>query len=357
MEYFIFISFFATFTLINLYLKDNAVIKIIYYFLILLVAFFIGLRGIEDEYTRLYVRVPSLMSFFSQLDPVGVEKGYLFALICSILKTFGCSSQSLLLVFALTSVTIHAVYYRKFTKYYILAFLVYMSHEMYFHEWSGIRMGLASALIMPMIYCLVNEKKKSFYCLLLISIFIQYVAILSIILNWLRNKIKTKYLVLGLILSVIISYSGFFKESMLFFSNLGLLPKIIQGYVHWDVYSYDIGIFHLKTFQQIIVLTFSIYVTHRFHEHPSPYFNLIFNTYYISTILFIVFSDIAIFATRIAAHFYVVEPIMLAYLARFFVQKKLYSVIVINGAIIIAAINYILRPRLPSYNMFLINPF
>ena len=77
---------------------------------------------------------------------------FLFALIVAILKSFELSSQSLFILFCFLSIFLNAIYIRKFTDFYYLAFLFYISHGLIFKEWIGLRMGLASAMVLPIIY-------------------------------------------------------------------------------------------------------------------------------------------------------------------------------------------------------------
>ena len=100
MEYFLFVVFFSFFVLLSIVEKEKVEGRGIYYILAFFVALLVGLRGIEDEYTRLFIRVPELTGFFRGVNEIAVEKGYLFALICSTLKSLGFNSQALLFVFA-----------------------------------------------------------------------------------------------------------------------------------------------------------------------------------------------------------------------------------------------------------------
>lgn len=352
MEYFSFIVFFSFLVLISLLAKDEPATRIGYYFIAVVVALFVGLRGILDEYTRLYVQVLPLSEFFTNIDLVGIQKGYLFAFLCSVLKTLGFGSQSLLLVFALSSVLIHAYYFRQFTSYYFLAFLIYLSHEIYFHDWVQIRAGLSSALMLPMIYCLVHRKKRGFYLLAIASFLIQYVGIMSLAMKWLQKEIKAKYLLIGLLGASTIALANVVGPLIKFFGEAGLLPEVVRVYTIWSLYNYDIGILHLKTVQELIIILAAIYLRTRCPSHPSPYFTLVFNIFYLGTFLAILFSDMRIFSTRFLGHFYVLEPVFLVMLSRYFVERKTYSFAIACMAVLVAFLNYISKGVLPPYEMF-----
>lgn len=351
MEYFVGLLLFAVFVLMSLFLKDHPFNRVVYYFLAFVVAFFIGMRGMLDEYSIIFRIIPPLSEFFDEVNLIALQKGFLFALICSVLQTLNLGSQSLLLLFAMTSVGLHAYYYRKFTPYYFLAFLIYMSHEIIFHEWVPIRAGLASALVLPMIYFIVQNRRRNFYLLVLLSTFIQYVAILSITLKFLNRKISSKYLVIALLLGILFAGFNGFSKTLTLFSQLGLLPGGIELYVESKSYGYDVGLGHAKTLQQVLLVFLALFLRRK-AEHPSPYFNVVLNTYWLSTMAYIVFSDLAIYATRIGGHFYVVEPILVVFLSRYFVEKKTYALGVMCGSLLIGFLNYVVRVQLDPYSMF-----
>lgn len=352
MEYFIFIACFAVLTVISLVVKDDPGKRIVYYTLVLFVAFITGLRGNTDEYTRFFSLVSYLPDFLTSIDVVAVQKGYFFTLLCSILKTMGFSAQSLFLVVALSSILIHAVYYRKLTKFYVLAFLIYLSHEIYFHEWVGIRMGLASAMVLPMIDLLVRNKKGRFYAVVLLSSQVHYVGILSLGLRWLCKEIKAKYMLWALAIASLIALTNVMGRGLVFLADAGVLPAFIGVYMRWQVYGYDIGLFHPKVLQQIFILLAVLYLKSRKTELPSPYFTLVLNTYFISTFLFILFSDIAILATRFSGHFNVVEPLLLTYLAYYFAEKRVFATVLVLMSLSIGYINYVHRNLIDSYYLY-----
>jgi len=157
------------------------------------------------------------------------------------------------------------------------------------------------------------------------------------------------------VFSIIIAYSDIVRLVLLYLSSFGLVPTFMSNYFGWESQAYDMGVFHVKTVQQVIVVLFSVYARKRMPSHPSPYFTIIFNVYYLSTLSFILFSDFAIFSTRIGGFFYTVEPIFIIYLARYLVQKRYFYVALASGAVFIAYINYVYRAKLPNYEMFVSN--
>ena len=353
MEYFIFVLFYSAFSFANVNKQKSSMASpLVFIFFAFIITFFIGLRGIEEEYTKLFIRFPEIFDLLSFSNPILWEKGYIFGIVSSTIRTFGGNSQALLLIFAFAAIFIHAVYYRKFTKYYFVAFLIYISHEMIYKEWSGIRLGLASALVLPCIYSLKHNKKGWFFFWVFMGAGIHYVGILSIFIYWLQKRKKTSHLLFLLIISVLLSQTGLIKGMLLYMSNTEILPRIIKLYLYSENYSYYLGISHPKILQQIVLLLIALYLQNNKVLHQLPYFTLIFNVYFLSTISYILLSETAIFSARIGAHFYSVEPILLIFLAQRFLQKRFYLSMLSIAALAVSYLNYVYRGLLPPYQMF-----
>ena len=201
----------------------------------------------------------------------------------------------------------------------------------------------------------MKNKKGQFLFWVFISAGIHYVGILSLLIYFIQKRQKTTHLYLYLIVSICVSQTGFIRESILYMCDTGMLPNIIKYYIISDIYGYNLGITHTKTIQQLIVLLFALYLQSNNKMYHLPYFTLIFNVYYLSTISYILLSEVAIFSTRIGAHFYSVEPILLVYLAQRFKQQKVYLVILLLTSLFVAYMNYVYRDIIPSYYMFINN--
>jgi hypothetical protein len=355
MQYFTFISGFFFLTLVFNSTKPIKEQVYIYYFIVIFVALAVGLRGNDDEYTRVYVMIPSLGDFFSGNYPVINEKGWVFGFISSFFKTLNFNSQSIFLFFSSTAVFLHAFFFRKYTKYYFLAFLLYLSHEIAFKEWNGLRMGFASALLLPMIYYLEQDKKIKFFILVIIATLVQYVAILSFLLYFFNRKIKPKYLLFGLLVSVLIAKFHIVYNLVWFLDSSNLTPNIVSSYLGYEAYVYDAGLTHAKTIQQIITLLVLIFLF-GYKINTSKIYNLLFHAYYLSTIFYITFSELALFAFRFGGHFYSVEPILLTYIVTTFKQRNIAANMIASISLIAAYLNYIVVGRVSPYDLFVNYP-
>ena len=78
----------------------------IYYIFIILVALAVGLRGNQDEYSKIYFLSDGFSSFFIDRD---LRKELLFELVMSFYREFSISAQFLYLTFSSVAVIIYGL--------------------------------------------------------------------------------------------------------------------------------------------------------------------------------------------------------------------------------------------------------
>ena len=358
MVYFIFICIYSFFT----FLHNNSQItnphvtnqySAIYFFFTFFISLVVGLSGNEDEYTRLYILYPTIFDFFSGNYPIIYQKGHLFGFIASFFKTLGFNSQSIFLFFTFIGVFLMAIFVKKFTRYWFLAFLIYLSHDFAIKMYGGLRIGVASAMLLPMIYFLHNGKKIKFFLTLLAATLIQYVAILSIFLIFLKKRFKSQTLWFGLILAVVMLELDIAYDLVIFAHDQEWLPGIIADWIYDNNYNYKVSLLHPKTLQEIICVSLLIIFFNNKKNGLPKYFNLLFNSYYFGIILLITFSDFALFAFRFNGHFYSVEAILLTYFVYSFRPKYIVTSILLFFALAVAYVNYVIEGRVEPYKLFI----
>tara|TARA_Y100000996_G_scaffold410319_1_gene392473 strand:+ start:1936 stop:3051 length:1116 start_codon:yes stop_codon:yes gene_type:complete len=365
MEYFLIVSIFFCFSLAHSYsiidpikidsIKDENYIYI-YYIFVFMISLAIGLRG-DNEYTRFYNYAVTLGNYFSIENYSAVTQGPVFSLIMSSLKSLNMNSQALVLLFAFMSIFLHAVYFQKFTRYFFLAFLIYLSHEIIFKEFATIRAGFASALVLPIVYYICNKDKIKYWSLIFLGGLVQYVGFLSIFLVYLNRYFKPKLLVSILIIAVVTYFLDLSTISLNWLADIGLLPPLIANYLTYDVYVYDAGLGNFKLVQQTLTVSFLIFIDSKTNiRKVLPFYNLLFNAYFLSTILMIIFAPLALFAFRFGGHFYSVEPILITYLLYNFSANRQLSIFACLGGLSLAFLNYVILQKLENYT-FLVDDY
>jgi amylovoran biosynthesis protein AmsC len=345
-EYFTITAAFAMLSVIHFHFRASIDLRYLFVLILFIFALLIGLRGNQDEYTRVFLLVPDFSSFDHGL---ALEKGYVFYFYSSLLKTLGLGSQYVLAAYAFISLGLYSYYYRKFTPYYYLAFLIYLVHAIQFREMHGIRMGLASALALPIMSSVLLNKKSRFFFLSILSVLIHYVGVLSFSIYFLNKRYSLKLYFFLFIFAILISETGGLLMIMNYIYSLNIFPDFIANYFVSTVWSYDVGIFHPKTIQQIIFCSFYLFLIYYLGIKTDRLSNLIFNMYFTSTILYILFSQLAIFAFRLGSHFYVIEPLLIVSMVTLFKQKRLVYLSIVFSAIGVSYLNYIYLHRVEDY--------
>ena len=342
---------------ITIFSENNKEKKLLFYTIGLIFILFIGLRGSDDEYTKLFVMIPTFDIFVTNLFDnyllaIAWEKGPILALVASVIKAIGLNSQSLLFSFALFSILIHLKYFHLYSKYYMIALMFYLSHEVIFHEYTQIRAGLASAMVLPMIHSIQLGKRKRFFILYILSFLIHYISLVSILILFLDRHIKVKWLFFGLLTAFVINFSGLINFAVIKLGDADLLPAIVQAYIGWDMYTYEIGFTHPKILQQIITSFILLIILSKRKDYDKVASTLI-NIYFLSTIFQIIFNDYSIFAFLLSGHFYVVEPIILTYLINIFKEKHFVLSISLASCILISYVNYVQQNKLEPYQFII----
>lgn len=336
----------------------------IYIIFAVLLILILGLRGNEDEYSRIFLRIPTFLSLFDTgqypeivLWPLIKEKGLFMILIMSFIKSINAGSQLFFFIYVGIAITLNAYFFKKFTVFYPMAFLFYISHGLVHKEWVGMRMALISALLLAIIYFIASNKKFYAWILLIISVLNHYIAIVSVSLFYLNRRISSRLMVSILIVVLLLTVFNI-QEQLMNFSNIkSILPSFIADYIGSEYYGYNVGLLHPKGIQQIIVLMLILIFVHdkKPEINNDRYYNLIINTYFISTMLMFLLSFSAIFSYRFGSYFYAVEPIVLTYFISHLRFKKMIIYAVICFSLLIAFYNYSYKQRLSEYHFLIDN--
>ena len=107
MEYFLFISVFALFTIGSI--KSSKERVILYYLFVFAVSILVGLRGNQDEYSQFYYLIPSLENIaITDLR----EKEPFFIFVVSLFQFLSLPAQSLYLFFSSVAVIINGYFFK-----------------------------------------------------------------------------------------------------------------------------------------------------------------------------------------------------------------------------------------------------
>jgi len=224
-----------------------------------------------------------------------------------------------------------------------------MVHALQFREMHGIRMGLASALALPVMNSVLMNKKNRYFLLGALSVSVHYVGALSFLIYYLNKRVALKFYLLSFILAVVAANTGIMVVVMEYFYSLDVLPNFISNYIVDQHWSYDAGVFHFKTIQQVVFCALYLFLVNYLKIKTDNLSNLIFNMYFVSTIVYILFSQLAIFAFRFGSHFYVVEPLLIVMMIGLFKEKRVIYMSIVFVSLVVSYVNYVYLHKVEDY--------
>lgn len=286
---------------------------------VILIAF-AGFRG-KDDGQDYYV--------YKDLWMTHKLKGYVeysFLLIRDFVKgNLGLGFQYLLLIYAVLGVTVKLIAIRKVAPIITGSLLVYFSHYFLLHEFTQIRIGVATGFLMLSLYYLIKKKYIFFFIFAGIAIFFHqstfFIILFPLLMNSEKN-IKYYYWVIpvGYFLYFFNTYSGFTIPIP------GIQEKI-------DIYDKATKSGFLKetkinVFNVVFLIRISVFYILLFYSKKIlPHFNgiyLLIKIYSLSLFSFLFLAKIPVFAFRVQELLGVVEIILIPCLVFIFSEKYRY---------------------------------
>ena len=281
------------------------------------------------------------------------SKEPLYLLLNVFIKSISDNYFILFLFIAFFSIILNFLSYKKYTKYYFVSIILYVSFFYYFRELGAIRAGLAYSIVLYALQYIEKKQIKIFLIFNFIAIGFHYTAILALFAYPLYHYInwnKTKFLIILFIgiLSNILHLSNFVLNLIPQNSSFIIFQKIIS-YQKDSGLVYSLG-FDLTNIKNILLISIFI-IFYNFLSYKIRYFNIIFFIFFIGSIFRIFFSDFGILAARSATLFLTVEPILITYIIYLLKDKYL------KVLLIFIIILYSYFQLYFSFNKYKINQF
>ncbi len=255
-----------------------------------------------------------------------------FILIRNFVKfDLGLKFQSFLLIYAFLGVTFKLISVKKLSPLIWGSLLVYFSHYFLLHEFTQIRIGVATGFLLLSLYYLSNKNYLVFYIFAAIAIFFHQSCFFIVLFPLIRNTekhIKFYYWLVP---------TGY----LLYFFNTYLNINIPIPYLQERVEIYEkasesgflkdekTNVFNALFLIRIVILNVLLFYSKKISEHfPAVY--LLVKIYAISLFTFLFLSKIAVFAFRTQELLGVVEIILIPSLAFIFPKKlRLYGALLV----------------------------
>ena len=300
----------------------NFLLAILMLFLVIVVGLRYNTGSDWDQYVKLF----GLKEFdFS-------EGGIAFYLIKVALRFFSLGIQSYVLLMFLLSMITKIIAFKRESIYYIVVFMLYLSFWYLTLEFNQIRQGAALGFSLLSLKFIREQQLKQYLLFVFIAFALHNSAIAFLPLYWLvRIKINRLFVYIILLITLTLAFSGVTDRIIAFLVSSSLSDSYyterIVSYTLDEIYNQNV-LFSFTTIHKLFIL---IVITETVHRYPCDNISqrMLLWASLAGVVVFLLFCQYEIIATRLALYFRSIELISLAYLPFIFKRKKSFVILVI----------------------------
>ncbi len=325
------------------------------FILILLSGFREAGVGLDDfNYISLFTNIHNYLDFSEgkvnyDYKHIRMEPG--FVMLNALLRYISEHYMLLFLVVSTISVSLNSYNFYKYTKYPVLAFIIYYAHNFLHKDITQLRAGIASAIIL---LAVDSVEKKRFYTTLkyiLIAFSFHMSALVAFAPFVLRSfKLSRKRILILIFLAVLASLFTSMGNTIAAFIlnsfNIEPIAYKIESYILDPIYNYKLGFFNLTTIKSLFLTLMVLFLWHRFTT--LPYFTSIFSFYLSGVIIRLLLSDFAILSARLSNILFSVEPILITFFIMIF-RNRLIKLLIAFTLILYALLHLFFNLALSAH--------
>lgn len=293
--------------------------KIIYMFLVF---FYIFYFGTAMELGKDYFEYKKMFEMFKNSDffLLPIEKGYL--LFISFVKYILNGNFQLFIflnILIIFLLAFKAIFY--YTDYILLSLLFFLRGEA-FSSLGGSRQGIASMLYFYSLIYILKNKNIKYFIFNIIGIFFHRISLLFYFIYFIvKNKYKTLYLSIFILLSVNLYFIDLKEiiKKFLYFLPLTYQYKYLY-YFENKIYMKNRGI----SINMIISLTI-VFILLKYRkqlEEKYEYFNIILNNYILGIFVSFGLNSIYVLSYRLSQVFQIYDVIVFTYIFYILAKKN-----------------------------------
>jgi hypothetical protein len=328
--YFTFFSFFFIF--------KNEQSKGVSYFILISLIIISSLKTQYDSrdylnYVYAFKNINSL-NFNYKYEPT-------FIMIINLIKTFSNNPVILFIIYSIIGVGLKFKAIFEYSNFILGSIIVYISNFFILHEFTQIRVGVASAFILLSYKYLINKKYYKYIIFILVAFIFHYTAILFLPILFLNIKsINKSNWFLILFFSFILVLNGFTFSYLIKYFSFGPLLLIFNFHESQNniILVNYVNIFNVIFIVRIFIALYLLYNIDFIYK-INPYSILYIKIYIIGLTSFLLFSDITALSFRISDLFFVVEIFLFPMLIYLFKPIKISKIIFIGIIVIFIYIN------------------
>lgn len=285
--------------IVALFYKNKNVIPII---LVIILSVFAGSRYYIDNdyemYYDIFYYVEDKMSDFSQ-RLISLEWTMYF--IPNFFRWLFESKQEVVfasfMLYAFLGVWLKIAAIRKYSDFFLLAVLLYVSNLFFIMEMTTIRAGVAAAIFLISIkYLARNQNFKFFLALLCCLLFHSSSVVFFVVWLFIKFKISIKYYLGVLALSILVMI---FKINLLTLLFLDRIFPRIKFYLEAKEWQNEVEV-NIFSFKALFAIAISVVFTLYYRRLKNkPYFDILFKAHLLSLCMFFALSNTAqVFSLR-----------------------------------------------------------
>ena len=331
----------------------------ILFFLSCLVALF------EEELANIkwniYIGIRVLLVLFAAIRPIGMDNDsenyelyfvrydhplliitveYSFRVISKWFYLWFHDVHSIFLLYAALGLSLKFIAFKRLTALPLLAVAVYIGNYYILHEFTQIRVGVASGLLLLAIKPLSEKNYKKTFVLFLLAIVFHYSSIILLPLMLLSNKELTRKNKIIWASLIPLGYIFYFLNINITSLPIPYISEKLDAYQGLKDQGYidEVNVFNLVFFVRIIIFFYILYMYDLIREH-NLYLSLMIKLMALSLFSFTAFSSLPVLAFRISELYGITEIILFTNIFYTIRPKPLAKIIVITISITLFCIS------------------
>lgn len=213
-----------------------------------------------------------------------------------------------LFIIALLAVLLNLSCYKKYTRYFFVATLLYFVHTFALREMIQIRAGVAAALCLFSVRYIERRSLLHFCVAIMIASSFHLASIVFLSVYWVywrkwSKKIWIRIICLSLLVGIFMPLGRLLSHI-----SIGGIGARIATYT-WMIGSNESGIFNITFFKQFIFCIFSLLYWQKLNS-KVPHFNIFFVCMAMSLCWLSLWNDFPIISNRVATFFSITEVLI-----------------------------------------------
>jgi hypothetical protein len=275
--------------------------------------------------------------FFNNYDDplllLNVEFSYL--LLSRVFYVLTQDVHALFLFYAFLGVFTKWYAIQKLSATWFLPAMIYLGHYFIVHDFTQIRAGVASGLLLISVFQIIRQNKKLAFALMLCALFFHYSSLIMFPLLFLDNRKMGQKEMLCLIGIIPFCY-------VLYFMHFNILTSIPIPYISEKIEAYsalterglkgfdEINVFNLVFLVKIVIFIYVCYFYHTI-RHFNENISILLRIQALSIYSFVIFAFLPVLSFRISELYGIVDIIV--YSTVFYTIKQSYVARLITAMI------------------------